>query len=246
MDTYFNNEENKKNKETIENKEIKKKNFVCTDNKIFSEALNKLFEGTETIPELNLPIDDPDNFKISDILTPMALNNIKHSPEYIYQKFKIYFVKFFMMEDYFFKMEKDKGKDKITKKNKSKNFQKTNDDLKEQLISDTKNIINLKEPMLNTTENINKFQLIDPNNKIFIDSHQSGINITENKINLKQPGLNDFRELIDKNDKKTRKGSADYRINIKLKLESIPEITEEKEKKLSPQKKKYTKEPNRK
>ena len=79
MDTYFNNEENKKNKETIENKEIKKKNFVCTDNKIFSEALNKLFEGTEKIPELNLPVDDPENFKISDILTPMALNNIKHS-----------------------------------------------------------------------------------------------------------------------------------------------------------------------
>jgi hypothetical protein len=90
--------------------------------------------------------------------------------------------------------------------------------------------------MLNTTENINKFQLIDPNNKIFIDSHQSGINITENKINLKQPGLNDFRELIDKNDKKTRKGSADYRINIKLKLESTTEITEEKEKKLGPEK----------
>ena len=239
MDTYFNNEENKENKETIENKEIKKNNIIYTDNKIFCETLNKLFEGTETIPELNLPIDDPDNFKISDILTPMALNNIKHSPEYIYRKFEVCFVKFFMMENYFFKMELDKGKDKYkkTKKNKSINFQKTNDDLKEQLISDTKNIINLKEPMLNTTENINKFQLIDPNNKIFIDSHQSGINITENKINLKQPGPNDPRELIDKNDKKTRKGSADYRINIKLKLESIPEITEEKEKKLSPQKK---------
>ena len=100
--------------------------------------------------------------------------------------------------------------------------------------------------MLNTTENIKKFQLLGPNDKNFIDLHQSGLNITENKINLKQPGLNDFGEIKEKNDKKARKGSADYGINIKLKLESIPEITEEKEKKLSPQKKKYTKEPNRK
>ena len=127
MGTYFYNEENKgkketkenkenkENKETIEikeNEEIKKNNFIYKNNKIFCETLNKLFEGTEKIPELNLPVDDPENFKISDILTPMALNNIKHSPEYIYQKFKICFVKFLMMEDYFFKMELDKGKDK--------------------------------------------------------------------------------------------------------------------------------------
>ena len=35
MDTYFNDEENKKNKETIENKEIKKKNFVVQIIKYF-------------------------------------------------------------------------------------------------------------------------------------------------------------------------------------------------------------------
>ena len=107
------------------------------ENKIVCETLNKLFEDTENILDENLPIDDLKNFNISDILTPMTLNNIKNDPHYIYQKFKIYFVKFFMMEDYFFKMEKDK--DTTTIKNiDERNIPEKSKDLKQQSKSNQK------------------------------------------------------------------------------------------------------------
>ena len=77
------------------------------NNNKFCECLHKLFSQTEVILDEQSPIEDENKFQMSDILTPLCLNNIKNDPKYYFQKFKILFVKFFTMQDYFFKMEKN-------------------------------------------------------------------------------------------------------------------------------------------
>ena len=85
--------------------------MIKDDNKEnFSESLQSIFAQTEDLFDKKLPFDEEVNFKVSDILDPFSLNNIKNDPKYFLQKFKIYFVKFFTMEDYFFKMEAYKKK----------------------------------------------------------------------------------------------------------------------------------------
>ena len=74
----------------------------------FNISLKNIFEETEDLLEQELPLEKEIDFQLSDILAPLCLNNIKNSPKYYYQKFKIHFVKFFSLEEYFFKMEKDK------------------------------------------------------------------------------------------------------------------------------------------
>ena len=88
--------------------------MIKDDNKEnFSESLQSIFAQTEDLFDKKLPFDEEVNFKVSDILDPFSLNNIKNDPKYCLQKFKIYFVKFFTMEDYFFKMEAYKKKNEF-------------------------------------------------------------------------------------------------------------------------------------
>lgn len=81
-----------------------------------------------------LPFDEEINFKISDILDPTSLNNIKNDPKYCFQKFKIYFSKFFSLEEYFFKMEEKKSEDEveIKKENETKKGNKVNNEEKKE------------------------------------------------------------------------------------------------------------------
>ena len=86
----------------------KKNNLLCNDEKeIFNESLKKIFKETEDLLEQEFPLEKEIDFQLSDILAPLCLNNIKNNPKYYYQKFKIHFVKFFSLEEYFFKMEKN-------------------------------------------------------------------------------------------------------------------------------------------
>ena len=79
----------------------------------FSKSLQSILTQTDDILDKELPFDEEANFKVSDILNPFSLNNIKNDPKYCLQKFKIYFVKFFTMEDYFFKMEAYKKENEV-------------------------------------------------------------------------------------------------------------------------------------
>ena len=92
----------------------------CDGKDNLCESLKKLFVETENIIDNNLLIEDEKDFEITDILTPIFLNNIKNDPKYYFQKFKILFVKFFTLEDYFFKMEKNKEVKKLLKKEEDK------------------------------------------------------------------------------------------------------------------------------
>ena len=73
--------------------------------KNFSEYLQSLLTQIEDLLDKGLPFNEEVNFKVSDIIERNSLNNIKNAPKYCLQKFKIYFVKFITMGDYFFKME---------------------------------------------------------------------------------------------------------------------------------------------
>lgn len=92
----------------------------CDGKDNLCESLKKLFVETENIIDNNLLIEDEKDFEITDILTPIFLNNIKNDPKYCFQKFKILFVKFFTLEDYFFKMEKNKEVKTLLKKEEDK------------------------------------------------------------------------------------------------------------------------------
>ena len=81
----------------------------------FSKTLRTLFIETENALDKELPFDENINFQISDIIDPIHLNNIKNAPKYYYQKFKIYFVKFFLLDEYFFQMEEKKEEVPIIK-----------------------------------------------------------------------------------------------------------------------------------
>ena len=76
------------------------------EKKDYSESLNKLFADTEKLLDEEHPLDEEIDFKMSDILAPLCLNNLKNNPQYYYQKFKIKFAKFLTLDDYFFRMEK--------------------------------------------------------------------------------------------------------------------------------------------
>ena len=84
--------------------------------KVFSESLKQLFEDTEKILDEEHPLEEVTKFNASDILEPLCLNNLKNNPQYYYQKFKIIFIKFLTLEDYFFRMKK--GNESISKKEK--------------------------------------------------------------------------------------------------------------------------------
>ena len=95
--------------------------------KNFSESLNKLFEDTEKLLDEEHPLEEEIDFKMSDILAPLCLNNLKNNPQYYYQKFKIIFVKFLMLDDYFFRMKKGENKTphvSISKKSDNKDLPK--------------------------------------------------------------------------------------------------------------------------
>ena len=85
----------------------------------FNISLKNIFEETEDLLEQELPLEKEIDFQLSDILAPLCLNNIKNSPKYYYQKFKIHFVKFFSLEEYFFEMEKDKKPSAVKSKNQN-------------------------------------------------------------------------------------------------------------------------------
>ena len=135
------------------------------------DDLTKLFKETENLFDSNLPIDENLNFKLSDVLDLLCLNYIKINPKYYFQKFKIYFVKFFTMEEYFFKMEHIKTeniKEKIdssfeftkTKKNEKKiekndRFKSVDNKISNELITkDNIKIINRAKSIKNSTVNI--------------------------------------------------------------------------------------------
>ena len=95
--------------------------------KDFSESLNKLFEDTEKLLDEEHPLEEEIDFKMSDILAPLCLNNLKNNPQYYYQKFKIIFVKFLTLDDYFFRMKKGENETPhvaISKKSDNKDLPK--------------------------------------------------------------------------------------------------------------------------
>ena len=53
----------------------------CDGKDNLCESLKKLFVETENIIDNNLLIEDEKDFEITDILTPIFLNNIKNDPK---------------------------------------------------------------------------------------------------------------------------------------------------------------------
>ena len=159
--------------------------------------LMDLFKETEDLLEENQPIDEESNFKISDIFDAQCLNNIKANPKYHFQKFKIYFVKFFLLEEYFFKMEKDKNQ--IPDENKDTSLI-SNEQPKEEEPSESKtNKINvqLKNKKRLTSWNGNsRFKSDNRSNKLdklkIIENKKSLQNIKKAKSHensRKKPGI---------------------------------------------------------
>lgn len=144
------------------------------------DNLKNLFKETEDLLEANQPIDEENNFKISDILDPQCLNNIKRNPKYHFQKFKIYFVKFFTLEEYFFRMEKDKNQ--IPNENKN-TFLITNEPTKEEEPSKSKtkkmNVQIKNKKRLNSWNKNRRFKSANRSNKL------DKLNFIENKKNIK-------------------------------------------------------------
>ena len=119
------------------------------DKKVFSESLKQLFEDTEKILDEEHPLEEVTKFNVSDISEPLCLNNLKYNPQYYYQKFKIIFIKFLTLEDYFFRMKK--GNESISKKEKEgkkeiskfvKNINKFKKEIKQEIIKDKLNYRN--------------------------------------------------------------------------------------------------------
>ena len=114
------------------------------DKKVFSESLKQLFEDTEKILDEEHPLEEVTKFNASDILEALCLNNLKNNPQYYYQKFKIIFIKFFTLEDYFFRMKKDnesipKMEDKTEMSKFFKNINKFKKEIKQEIFGFSKN-----------------------------------------------------------------------------------------------------------
>ena len=175
------------------------------------DNLKDLFKETEDLLEANQPIDEESNFKISDIFDPQCLNNIKRNPKYHFQKFKIYLVKFFTLEEYFFKLEKDKNQ--IPNENRI-SFLITNEPPKEENLSKSKikkmNVQIKNKKRLNSWNNNRRFKISNQTNKI------DQLNLIENKKNIKKakspensrikPGLdlNHSSSFFSKNEKSSK------------------------------------------
>ena len=119
------------------------------DKKVFSESLKQLFKDTEKILDEEHPLEEVTKFNVSDISEPLCLNNLKNNPQYYYQKFKIIFIKFLTLEDYFFRMKK--GNESILKKEKEdkkeiskfvKNINKFKKEIKQEIIKNKLNYRN--------------------------------------------------------------------------------------------------------
>ena len=92
------------------------------ENKAFIETLKQLFYQTENIIDNIIPLEPEINFDISDIFGANYIYQLKNDPKICFQKFKMRFVRFFKMEDYFFGKQENIIKEDTNEENTSKEF----------------------------------------------------------------------------------------------------------------------------
>ena len=175
----------------------------------FSKTLRTLFTETENVLDKELPFDENINFQISDIIDPIHLNNIKNDPKYYYQKFKIYFVKFFLLDEYFFQMEEKKEEVQIIKNENElneNNCAKSNENKDKKKDKDKDKDKNIPEIKYNNTIAYEK-----------MGSKDLKTNITLSKINNTKTNKSipcDYYIRVYKNPKKIQKDSRFYPTKI--------------------------------
>ena len=198
----------------------------------FAKSLQELFNQTEKLLDKEYPFDEEINFKISDILDPISLNNIKKDPKYCFQKFKIYFSKFFSLEEYFFKME-EKVIEEVEIKQENKDKEDNNID-NEKKKKDGKN----KEAIKDESKEIKNNYFKNEKKAEKEDDKKNEIK----EINEKEGNLSKANKIEENNKKKksvkeNEKTKKEYKeIGKKQNKNEINEYLKEEEEKKEPNK----------